>query len=67
MAEHYAEATMKNLDIGQAGSAIEVKIWADGNMLGTLRIGHGSIGWKKSRGKKFIKKKWTQLKKWFEE
>jgi hypothetical protein len=47
--KHSVKAQVQILDLTRAGSSMDFEIFADGEKLGTLSIGQGSINWKKGR------------------
>lgn len=47
--KHSVKAQVQILDLTRAGSSMEFEVFADGEKLGTLSIGQGSINWKKGR------------------
>lgn len=58
---HKVEGEMRVLELNQAGSAIELKVFADDEMLGTIQIGQGSFRWKNKNGKKYKALSWTEF------
>lgn len=52
---------MNVLELSKAGSAIKLAVTADGETLGTIRIGKGSLGWKGKGRKKFNDISWTKF------
>lgn len=61
MAEHRVKASMKVLEIAQAGSALELKVFADDEIIGTIQIGHGSFRWKGKNRKGFKRISWSRF------
>ncbi len=61
MPEHRVAAKIRDLEISKAGSAIELKLYADDEVLGTIQIGQGSFGWKGKKKKTFKKIGWTKF------
>lgn len=43
---HQVGAKMKDIDLANTGSAIELKIKKDGEVLGHLKLGKGSFRWR---------------------
>lgn len=52
---------MRDLEISKAGSAIELKLYVDDEIRGTIQIGHGSFGWRGKKKKTFKKINWTKF------
>lgn len=61
MPVHKVTASMNVLELSKAGSAIELSITADGETLGTIRIGKGSLGWKGKGKKKYNDISWSKF------
>ena len=63
MPAHRVKASIKVLELSQAGSAINLKIYADDEVIGTIQIGQGSFGWKgkSKKGKSFKRISWTKF------
>ena len=61
MAVFNVTASMNVLDLNRAGSAIEMVIYSDDQVLGTMRIGKGSLGWKGKNRKQFKNMNWGQF------
>ncbi len=63
--KHRVAAKMRDLEISKAGSAIELRLYADNDtdveVLGTIQIGHGSFGWRGRKKKTFKKYSWTRF------
>lgn len=63
--KHAVKANVQILDLTRAGSSMDFEIFADGEKLGTLSIGQGSVNWKKGRkqywGKKFSWSKFAEV------
>jgi hypothetical protein len=47
------------LELSKAGSGIELEIFREGEKLGTMEIGQGSIGWKGANRKSFKRIDWS--------
>ncbi|MEP6850601.1 MAG: hypothetical protein ABI999_17210 [Acidobacteriota bacterium] len=47
--KHSVKAQVQILDLTRAGSSMDFEIFADGEKLGMLSLGQGSINWKKGR------------------
>lgn len=59
--KHTVKGSLKTLDLSRAGSAIELEISCDGELLGTMQIGHGSMGWKPRKKRSFKRIDWSTL------
>jgi len=59
--KHTVKGSLQALDLSKAGSAIELEISYDGELLGTMQIGHGSLGWKPRKKKSFKRIDWSTL------
>jgi hypothetical protein len=49
--KHEVKVKVQVLELSKAGSGIVLEIFAEGNKLGEIEIGHGSFGWRKAKGK----------------
>lgn len=66
--KHEVRADVRMLELSKAGSAIRLKVFADGKKLGEIEIGHGSFGWKKANSKRdFQRRDWTTFTEWLNE
>lgn len=66
--KHEVKVKVQVLELSKAGSGIELEVYAEGERLGTMEIGHGSLGWRKGRGKRgFRRVDWTTFAKWMNE
>ncbi len=61
MPQHKVHGSIQVLELNQAGSAIELNVFADDKKLGTIALGQGSFRWKNKNGKKFRSKSWTEF------
>lgn len=59
--KHTVKGSITTLDLSRAGSAIDLEISCEGELLGTMQIGHGSLGWRPSRKKSFKRIDWSTL------
>lgn len=65
---HEVKVTVRVLELSKAGSGIELEVFADGEKLGEIEIGHGSFGWRKASGKRgFRRVDWTTFAVWLNE
>ncbi|HZB47438.1 MAG TPA: hypothetical protein VE360_19405 [Pyrinomonadaceae bacterium] len=62
---HEVRVTVQVLELSKAGSGIELEVFAEGEKLGVIEIGHGSFGWRKASGKLGFKRvDWTTFTEW---
>jgi hypothetical protein len=54
--KHEVKVKVQVLELSKAGSGIVLEIFAEGNKLGEIEIGHGSFGWRKAKGKSGFKR-----------
>jgi len=65
---HEVKVKLQVLELSKAGSGIELEIYAEGEKLGEIEIGHGSFGWRKASGKRgFRRVDWTTFTSWLNE
>jgi hypothetical protein len=63
--KHEVRVTVQVLELSKAGSGIELEVFAEGEKLGEIEIGHGSFGWRKASGKRgFRRVDWTTFADW---
>ncbi|MFL6210299.1 MAG: hypothetical protein ACJ74W_15695 [Pyrinomonadaceae bacterium] len=66
--KHEVRVEVQVLELSKAGSGILLEISAEGELLGTIEIGHGSFGWRKRSGKRGFKRvDWTTFAGWLNE
>ena len=66
--KHEVRVNVRVLELSKAGSGIELEIFAEGEKLGEIEIGHGSFGWRKASGKRgFRRIDWTTFASWLNE
>jgi hypothetical protein len=66
--KHDVKVRVQALELSKAGSGIELEIFAEGEKLGVVEIGHGSFGWRKASGELGFKRgDWTTLARWMNE
>jgi hypothetical protein len=62
---HEVKVRVQVLELSKAGSGITLEVFAEGEKLGEVEIGHGSFGWRKGRGKSgFRRVDWTTFANW---
>jgi hypothetical protein len=62
--KHKVNVRVRVLELSKAGSGIELEVFAEGEKLGEIEIGHGSFGWRKASGKRgFQRVDWTTFAK----
>jgi hypothetical protein len=65
---HEVKVKVQVLELSKAGSGIELEVFAEGEKLGEIEIGHGSFGWRKASGKRgFRRVDWTTFAAWLNE
>ena len=65
---HEVKVKVQVLELSKAGSGIELEVFAEGEKLGEIEIGHGSFGWRKASGKRgFHRVDWTTFATWLNE
>lgn len=57
-------AEIKNFELVKAGSALTLTVRDEGELLGTLKLGHGSVMWRAADKKRSKRKTWNQLADW---
>ncbi|PYT03142.1 MAG: hypothetical protein DMF65_04845 [Acidobacteria bacterium] len=66
--KHEVRVNVQVLELSKAGSAIRLEIFAEGEKLGEIEIGHGSFGWRKASGKRgFQRRDWSTFTDWLNE
>ena len=66
--KHEVKVKVQVLELPKAGSGIELEVFAEGEKLGEIEIGHGSFGWRKASGKRgFRRIDWTTFASWLNE
>ncbi len=66
--KHRVNVRVRVLELSKAGSGIELEVFAEGEKLGEIEIGHGSLGWRRASGKRgFRRVDWTTFAKWMNE
>lgn len=66
--KHEVKVKVQVLELSKAGSGIELEVFAEGEKLGVIEIGHGSFGWRKASGKLGFKRvDWTTFAGWLNE
>jgi hypothetical protein len=66
--KHEVRVKVQVLELSKAGSGIELEVFAEGEKLGEIEIGHGSFGWRKASGKRgFRRINWTEFAAWLNE
>jgi len=58
---HSVKATMSNVEIVKAGSAMKLSLYADGKKMGQLEVGRGSSIWKGANKKKPYRMSWADF------
>ena len=66
MPRHSVTASMNVIELSKSGSAIELVINSDDEVLGTMRIGRGSIGWKAKNKQTYNDIPWPKFAKMIE-
>ena len=61
--KHSVKASLQILELTKAGSAIKLDVYSGATKLGTVRIGHGSIGWKPVNRQSFVSIDWSSFAK----
>jgi hypothetical protein len=59
--------SLGTLELSKAGSAIELEIYREGEKLGTVELGHGSLGWRGAKKKSFKRITWTEYARMMDE
>ncbi|PYS89642.1 MAG: hypothetical protein DMF64_17055 [Acidobacteria bacterium] len=66
--KHEVKVKVQVLELSKAGSGIELEIFAEGEKLGEIEIGHGSFGWRRASGKRgFRRVDWSTFAQWLNE
>ena len=66
--KHEVKVKVQVLELSKAGSGIELEIYAEGEKLGEIEIGHGSFGWRRASGKRgFRRVDWSTFAQWLNE
>ena len=65
--KHQVKVSVQVLDLSKVGSGINLEIKSEGVMLGTMKIGHGSIRWRGANKQKFKRIGWSEFAKLMDE
>ena len=57
--KHAVDVELNAFDLSKAGSAVKLRIFRDGERIGTIEVGHGSFGWRGAKGKSFKRIDWS--------
>lgn len=59
--KHIVKATLNNVELAKARSALSLDLYADGKVIGNLEVGQGSFFWTGARRKKSKPIDWTRF------
>jgi hypothetical protein len=59
--KHRVTCRMQVLELTRAGSAMELKVYGDGELLGKIIIGQGSLTWQGAKRQYCVALNWSQF------
>lgn len=59
--KHEVRAVLSVVELTKAGTSLDLEIYADGERLGSLEIGRGSLKWRGGRRQRGKRISWTQF------
>jgi hypothetical protein len=65
--KHQVDVTLKAFGISKAGTSLDLEIYSEGEKIGHLTIGRGSIGWRGGKRKRAKSFRWEEFAEWMDE
>ncbi|HEX8179864.1 MAG TPA: hypothetical protein VF525_10010 [Pyrinomonadaceae bacterium] len=66
--KHDVKVQVQVMELSKAGTALTLEIYAEGEKLGEIEIGHGSFGWRRANSKSgFRRRNWSVFTDWLNE
>ena len=65
--KHSVDVTLKAFGITKAGTSLDLEIYSEGEKLGHLTIGRGSIRWRGGKRKRAKTFRWEEFAEWMDE
>ena len=64
--KHKVKAAVQNIDLTKAGTSISLEVYAEGEKIGTVEIGRGSLRWYGKNKQKPTPIAWSELADWMD-
>ena len=65
--KHQVDVTLKAFGITKAGTSLDLEIFSEGEKIGHLTIGRGSIRWRGGKRKTAKSFRWEEFAEWMDE
>lgn len=66
--KHEVKVKVQVLELSKAGTGLTLEVFAEGEKLGEIEIGHGSFGWRRANSKSGFKRRdWSTFTSWLNE
>ena len=64
--KHTVKAAVHNIDLTKAGTSINLEVYAEGEKIGTVEIGRGSLRWYGRKSPKSKPVPWSKFADWMD-